>query len=219
MSAFEDALATAEQATKTAKTEEEFAAAEKELQNAIDTFQQAIKTTPAADFNTLDSTIETAREAKKDIETSEDGKLVEFDKYYANETAISTFDMAINNAEAVKTSAQKQSEIDDAVQELQQATSIFNGQKKLAEKDTDALELTIQEAEEEKEDVETSDDGLGVDPGKYWATAADIQTFENAISKATDAKTSATYQQEIDDAVEELEQAIETFQGQKTLAN
>lgn len=138
---------------------------------------------------------------------------------YVSSVNMDIFENAISEAEIAADTANTKKDLEDAETTLENAISIFRTATKTAIPDTDTLEETILEAEQEKEDVETSEDGIGVEPGKYWATADDISTFELAIQIATQVKDSPETQNEINQADGELKQAIQTFKGQKTLVD
>jgi len=77
------------------------------------------------------------------------------------------------------------------------------------------LEAAIQEAIAAKEGVVVSEDGSDVPAGTYWVTQADMDALDAAIAAAEAAKETVKTQQDVDEAVEELEATVTAFNEAK----
>ncbi len=77
------------------------------------------------------------------------------------------------------------------------------------------LDAAIETAIAVKEGIVVSVDGTDVPAGTYWVTQEDMDALDEAIAAAEVAIGTAETQQDIDDAVEELEAAVSTFNDAK----
>jgi hypothetical protein len=83
------------------------------------------------------------------------------------------------------------------------------------ELDITPLDTAIEAAKVAKEGITVSEDGTDVPAGTYWVAQADMDTLDEAIAAAVAAKETAETQQDVVEAVEELELAISTFNDSK----
>ena len=81
--------------------------------------------------------------------------------------------------------------------------------------DTAPIDISIQTAENAKSDVVVSEGGQDVSAGTYWVTQGDIDVLDEAIAAAEAAKGTVETQQDVTDAVEELEAAVSIFNDAK----
>ena len=101
-------------------------------------------------------------------------------------------------------------------QESQAQMLIANfAEEEIVEFDITPIEDAIQEAIAAKEGIAVSEDGLDVPAGAYWVTQADIEALDAAIATAEAAKGAVETQQDVAEAVEELEAAVSTFNDAK----
>jgi len=87
--------------------------------------------------------------------------------------------------------------------------------KELEESDITQLKKAIQAAITVKEGIIVSVDGTDVPAGTYWVTQEDMDALDEAIAKAETARETAETQEDVDNAVAELEAAIAAFNDAK----
>ena len=83
--------------------------------------------------------------------------------------------------------------------------------------DTKSLEAAITEAKSLLNNTTVSEDGSGVSAGAYWATNAEKNTLNTAITTAEGVLNTAKTQDDIDSATNVLRTAIDLFKTQRTL--
>ena len=148
--------------------------------------------------------------------SSENGADVAKTEKWATPANIKTFTDAIKAAQAVVDDGDASKEVvEQAVTDLNDAKSTFEGQRKDGTADYDPAPLTeaIKAAEALLASVEQAESADAVESGKQWVTASDYSTFEAAIQTAKDALAKADDSGDITSAVSVLEGARDTFRA------
>ena len=81
--------------------------------------------------------------------------------------------------------------------------------------DIPPLDNAIEAARAVKEGIAVSQDGVDVPAGTYWVTPENMEALDEAIAAAEAAKATVRTQQEVAEAVEELEAAVSAFNEAK----
>ncbi len=148
--------------------------------------------------------------------SSENGADVAKTEKWATPANIKTFTDAIKAAQAVVDDGDASKEVvEQAVTDLNDAKSTFEGQRKDGTANYDPAPLTeaIKAAEALLASVEQAESADAVESGKQWVTASDYSTFEAAIQTAKDALAKADDSGDITSAVSVLEGARDTFRA------
>lgn len=157
--------------------------------------------------------ISEANAGKENTVVSEDGNDVPLGTFWVTNSVMTTFDAAIAAATQAL-SAKTQQAVDSAVNTLDTAINVFKNARQLGKMSSvnkTALNVKIAEAESIKTGVVVNTSAENVAQGMYWVTTQVMTTFETAINNAKQVKETATTQQEADNAVETLNNAINTF--------
>ena len=167
-------------------------------------------------FAELEAAISKAEGITKADKTSEDGKDVDQSETWVTEEVKNNLEKALSEAKSVleKTDI-AQEEVDNAVANLNTAVETYKPEKgtkvNLAE-----LEAAILKAEGLAKVDKTSEDGKDVDPSETWVTEEVKNNLETALSEAKSVLEKADIaQEEVDNAVANLNTAIETYKPEK----
>ncbi|ONI46721.1 hypothetical protein AN642_00475, partial [Epulopiscium sp. SCG-B10WGA-EpuloA2] len=186
---FETAVETAQSvADNITATDEEVNEAKIALDEAIATFEKFKKTgTKPIDKNALSTTIENANNNVDITKVSTNGfDVYTYEKWVLQEVQ-STFQQAIETAQAVlDNAAATQPEIQTAQITLEEAIITFDNAKKVGVKTVDksALITAIENANKNLNSIKKSIDGNDIYTYDQWVTQAVYETFEGAISVA-----------------------------------
>ncbi|KRE50741.1 S-layer homology domain-containing protein [Paenibacillus sp. Soil724D2] len=212
------------------------AATQQELDDAVTSLNLAVETFTAAaqsgtkpptplDTTLLDEEITKAQLLPSSVQISLNGSDVDPAKQWVTTEVNETLLAAITAAQNAKSAATTQHEITVAVTDLSTAQQVFESARAFGTKvqlDTTSLELSIQSATLSSAAISVSENGLDIPTTKYWVTEDVMNTFNAAIQTATDVKTNADTQQEIDNAIIALQMAQGMFsvnQQKGTLAD
>jgi hypothetical protein len=174
---------------------------------------------PPIDTAELDALIANANTLRTNTVPSEDGEGVPFGTFWADAAAFAAFDLAIDAANAVASSPSDQDEVEEAIIALRAAYDIFYAARTLSQADLYfyALEAAISAATDLRDATTQSANGFDVYEGIYWANPAAFAALADYINAAIAAR-GASYQEDVDAAVEDLENAIEIFEAARAAA-
>ena len=170
---------------------------------------------PGTETNTsaLTAKIAEAEALRDSTAVSADGSDVPFGQEWVKQTERTAFDTAIAAAKAALNG--NQSIVDAAVIALNDAVVDFQNAKTENGYGTaisyTALNEAIARAQSERAKVTTAQSAENVVLGRKWVTAEVMETFDTAIAEAESALTTASAQDEINNAVTALNDAIDTF--------
>jgi hypothetical protein len=171
---------------------------------------QADKTALAAAITTAKTEIETVTE-------STTAANVPIGTKWVTTAEKAAFQNAINAAEAVNNNpSANQTQVNNQVTALAEARTVFLNVKKNGSADpvnTDALSAKITNAETARDSVIIAANAGEAAQGAKWATQAQFDALNTAITAAKTARTEATTQSAVDTAVSTLNSAITTFNG------
>jgi hypothetical protein len=182
---------------------------------------------PGVDKNALNAKIGDAEAKKGGVVIASTASEVPEEKYWVSASVLSTFNAAINAAEAVAARpGATQADVDVAAAALTAAILAFEGAKQPGsgtglppEVDKTALNTAIAAAKIAKAGVVISANGSGLSKGTVWVTAGVMTAFNNAIEAAEIIKlTYSATAAEVSDAVDDLKEAAETFDAAKKTA-
>jgi hypothetical protein len=164
------------------------------------------------DKSGLNSAITEAEAAKANVFSSTNGAELNTGDKWVTPAALTTFNTAINTANGVKNNASaSQAQVDSAVTTLKAAITVFKNAISIkTDTDTVALNTSITQAQNRKNEVNEATDRIEVPDGEEWATAGQKDTLQAAITTATNALTAAT-QTEVDNAKTTLDNALSDF--------
>lgn len=160
--------------------------------------------------------IEQAKAAKKDIVTSEDGKNVLKD----------TQNEAINKAEELLALATTTSNLEKITSTIKKETAEYNVVKQAGTKDVDSPDLNreeafkkIDQAQKALEKAVVSSDGKDVNVTEYWVTNSEKEALQEAIRKASQGVADAITEEDINQVIKELDDALATHQAAMKLGS
>lgn len=189
---------------------------EKALRAAVDTYTAAKKVGTLDEAATLKSALAeliNAATGAKVQTTAADAAEVEPGKAWVTEEVKSAYEAAISAAEAAK-SGSDPAALAEAITKLNAAMSVYQKAiRKGAALDDTALLAAVNAAELNAASVSISENGKDVLPSQSWVTAADKETYTDAI--ATAKNTPADKQSVNVKSLTTLNAATETFNGKK----
>ncbi|AWZ49449.1 hypothetical protein C3495_11775 [Clostridiaceae bacterium 14S0207] len=169
----------------------------------------------------LTEAITNAKEAKKDVQESEDGKEVSTTAYWVKQDVQKVLDAAISAAEGSK--AESEEDIKAEAEKLNNAVKVYVAAKKAGSKvgevvvlDKTAIDTSIKAANKAKENVKESTDGKDVKTTEQWVTKEVKEALEQAITKATEAKNTVKVEKDVTEAATALDNAVKKYTAAKT---
>jgi len=146
---------------------------------------------PESDFDLTDlyAAIDEAELAMEGLDVAANASQVHKDRKWVTSNDMAALKAAITTAEKTAGKAASQSEVDDAVADLDTAISEFNTKKQYGTKtngfSTDELNKLIKEAENLQATLKTSSNyGADVSTKEYWVTPLVMNTLTGAINGA-----------------------------------
>jgi len=161
----------------------------------------------------LSAKIDEAYAEKDSVVVAEYAGEVSVGQKWVTEAVMEVFENAIDAAELIRDTALSQDIVEIAVAVLDAAIDVFIDAKEDGLNQLHIIDLSqaISYAELIAAQVFVAATDADAPYGAYWVTQADMNAFLAAIAAAKTARSSATDQDEIDDALETLEGAVEVF--------
>ena len=162
----------------------------------------------------LDTALSNANAEKTGVQVSTDGSNVSTESKWVTQSVLDTFNSAITAAQAIRTGATTQAQLNDAVTALNIAVTTFinakqNGTMSI---DTTVLQELITQANTLKDTAVVSTNGSEVSSSNYWVTQAEMDALTNAISTA---EAAATGGENFSSAYSALSTAMSVFTAAK----
>lgn len=190
------------------------------FRNSVGTYASSNSSTFTAagsiDTSSIDTALVAAATAKSGVKTSTNGTDIFAGVSWVTSAQMSALDSAISTANTAKFTVTSKEQADTAANTLTSAINTFNSSKKEGSKirvDISALTYAIQDARAATTGISPSSDGFDIEPSKKWATQADINTLNSAISTAEAATNTIDTASQVVANTTTLNDAVVTFKS------
>jgi len=168
------------------------------------------------DVTPINTAIDNATAAQNGVKVSVDGSDVLTTEKWVTQAAKTALLDAIQVAVDAKPTVKTAQEVTNAATALNNAVTTYNNAKQDGTKaalDTTAIDTAVSDANAAK--VVVSTDGSDVEPTDKWVKQDVQDALDDAIAAAQAAKTTATTQQDVTNAVNALNNAVTTYNNAK----